>query len=100
MERSWRAAPLLGVFAGLALLAAGCTPKTTEPAASSTVVAPSTGAAARYRRSGPQGIGTSSGPIARIGAAVSLTGSAMQFGVAQRNGIKLAQDEINASHML
>src|SRR5205823_10967074 len=68
MERSWRAAPLLAVFAGLVLLAAGCTPKTTEPAASNTAVAPATSAAARYRRSGPQGIGASSGPIARIGA--------------------------------
>jgi branched-chain amino acid transport system substrate-binding protein len=37
---------------------------------------------------------------ARIGAALSLTGSARLFGLAQKNGIKLAQDEVNASHML
>jgi branched-chain amino acid transport system substrate-binding protein len=36
----------------------------------------------------------------RVGAALSLTGPANLFGAAQRNGIKLAQDEINASHML
>jgi branched-chain amino acid transport system substrate-binding protein len=39
-------------------------------------------------------------PVARIGAALSLTGSARLIGMAQRSGIKLAQDEINASRML
>jgi branched-chain amino acid transport system substrate-binding protein len=38
--------------------------------------------------------------VARIGAALSLTGSAKPFGMAQRAGIRLAQDEINASKML
>jgi branched-chain amino acid transport system substrate-binding protein len=57
-------------------------------------------AAPHYRRSGPQGNGESSGPIVRIGAALSLTGPAKLFGSAQRSGIKLAQDEINASHLL
>jgi branched-chain amino acid transport system substrate-binding protein len=38
--------------------------------------------------------------VARIGAALSLTGPARLFGAAQRSGIKLAQDEINLSHML
>src|SRR5438105_2254077 len=39
-------------------------------------------------------------PVARIGAALSLSGSAKPFGSAQRSGIRLAQDEINASHVL
>jgi len=38
--------------------------------------------------------------VARIGAALSLTGPARMTGTAQRSGIKLAQDEINASGML
>jgi branched-chain amino acid transport system substrate-binding protein len=38
--------------------------------------------------------------VVRLGAVLSLTGSAKLFGAAQRNGIKLAQDEINASRML
>jgi branched-chain amino acid transport system substrate-binding protein len=38
--------------------------------------------------------------VARVGAALSLTGPAHLFGAAQRSGIRLAQDEINASHML
>lgn len=52
-----------------------------------------------YRRTGPQGSG-SAGPIARIGAALSLSGSARLIGMAQRSAIKLAQDEINANHLL
>ncbi len=36
----------------------------------------------------------------RIGAALSLTGSGDLFGTAQRSGILLAQDEVNASHLL
>jgi branched-chain amino acid transport system substrate-binding protein len=39
-------------------------------------------------------------PVARIGAALSLTGSARLIGMAQRSGIKLAQDEINTTRML
>ena len=42
----------------------------------------------------------SNGQVARIGAALSLTGPARMFGAAQRSGIRLAQDEINLSHML
>jgi len=38
--------------------------------------------------------------VARIGAALSLTGPARLFGAAQRSGIKLAEDEINHSHLL
>jgi branched-chain amino acid transport system substrate-binding protein len=38
--------------------------------------------------------------IARIGAALSLTGSASFFGQEQRNAITLAQDEINSAHLL
>jgi len=40
------------------------------------------------------------GQVARLGAALSLTGPARLFGAAQRSGIRLAQDEINQSHML
>lgn len=57
---------------GLALVASGCAPS--HPEATPSVV--------------------------RIGAALSLTGSAKLFGLDQRTGIKLAQDEINASHLL
>ena len=39
-------------------------------------------------------------PTVRIGAALSLTGPAKLFGAAQRSGIRLAQDEVNTSHML
>jgi branched-chain amino acid transport system substrate-binding protein len=49
---------------------------------------------------GPQANGASSGPVARIGAAVSLTGSARTFGSVQRSAVRLAEDEINASHLL
>jgi branched-chain amino acid transport system substrate-binding protein len=90
----------------LAVLAAGCAPTRPEvgapPAPEGTTVAvPQPPAAApRYRRAGPQGNGASTGQIARIGAALSLTGPARLFGAAQRSGIKLAQDEINASRML
>jgi branched-chain amino acid transport system substrate-binding protein len=38
--------------------------------------------------------------VVRIGAVLSLSGSATAFGVDQHNGIKLAQDEVNAAHML
>jgi branched-chain amino acid transport system substrate-binding protein len=36
----------------------------------------------------------------RVGAAISLSGPAAMAGGSQRNAIKLAQDEINASHLL
>src|SRR6266704_3692209 len=94
----------LGLFLAVALLVSGCTPD--RPAARSDSPSPNGVAAQptlsppRYRRSGPQVSGVSSGPIARIGAAVSLTGSARMFGAAQRNGIKLAQDEINSTRLL
>src|SRR5919199_6853140 len=80
----------------LAVLAAGCAPSQPEPSAAADPAAQSsTVGPARYRRTGPQANGAASGPIARIGAALSLTGSARMFGSTQRNGIKLAQDEIN-----
>ena len=85
------------------MLAAGCAPARSEdsPATSPTVTNPQPAfTAPRYRRPGPQVTGDSSGPIARIGAALSLTGPAKLFGAAQRSGIKLAQDEINASQLL
>jgi branched-chain amino acid transport system substrate-binding protein len=90
----------------LALLASACVPArpeaTSTPAASDGIVQPLPVGPGlpRYRRTGLQGNGESSGPIVRIGAALSLTGSAKMFGSAQRSGIKLAQDEINTSHLL
>src|SRR5436305_1929584 len=56
--------------------------------------------APRYRRSGAQGAGEAGGRIARVGAAVALSGPAAMAGAAQRNAIKLAQDEINANRIL
>jgi branched-chain amino acid transport system substrate-binding protein len=38
--------------------------------------------------------------VVRIGAALSLSGSARLIGMAQRSGIRLAQDEINRGHIL
>jgi branched-chain amino acid transport system substrate-binding protein len=99
MEQSWRGAPFFGVLIGLALLASACMPPRSEAGSGATVVQ-TTPAPPHYRRSGPQGNGASSGPIVRIGAALSLTGPAKLSGMAQRNGIKLAQDEINASRVL
>jgi branched-chain amino acid transport system substrate-binding protein len=87
-------------------MAAGCVQSRPEaaptPDAATSAAAPpqSTLAAPRYRKTGPQGNGTSTGHIARIGAALSLTGTGKMFGSAQRSGIQLAQDEINASQML
>jgi branched-chain amino acid transport system substrate-binding protein len=99
MERLWRLAPSLGVLVALMLIVSGCAPAAaTTPSSSAIAQPPNT--PPFYRRSGPQGAGNSSGPIARVGAALSLTGSARLIGLAQRSGIKLAQDEINASHML
>jgi branched-chain amino acid transport system substrate-binding protein len=77
-RRPWRQ-PRVAVFVllGLALVAmSGCAPNR------------------------PPGSASSTGPIARVGAALSLTGSGKLFGAAQRNGIRLAQDEINATHLL
>jgi branched-chain amino acid transport system substrate-binding protein len=92
MERSF-----VGLLFVLTLIASGCAPALKSDAA--TPAAQSAGTPSLYRRSGPQGAGAT-GPIARIGAALSLSGSARLIGMAQRSGIKLAQDEINASHML
>jgi branched-chain amino acid transport system substrate-binding protein len=87
-----------------ALLVSACTPaqppSVPSPEATTVSSPRTTTAAPRYRRSGPQGNGASTGQIARIGAALSLTGQMKLFGAAQRSGIKLAQDEINASTML
>jgi branched-chain amino acid transport system substrate-binding protein len=101
MERSWRIAPTLGLLVALTLVISSCVPAqdpTSGEATPTSAQAP--GAASHYRRSGPQGAGTSGGPIVRIGAALSLSGSARLIGMAQRSGIKLAQDEINSSRML
>jgi branched-chain amino acid transport system substrate-binding protein len=99
------AAPAAGaLLICLALLASGCAPSRPDPAAASDgsdgTAQPSMVSPPRYRRSGPQGNGESTGPIVRIGAALSLSGTAKLFGSAQRSGIKLAQDEINANHVL
>lgn len=106
-SRRWRtgAPAVVALLIGLALVASGCAPTRPDPTA-----APDDGSTAaiqttplsqpRYRRTGAQGNGESSGPIVRIGAALSLSGPAKLFGAAQRNGIKLAQDEINANHLL
>src|SRR5919199_1369249 len=40
------------------------------------------------------------GPLARIGAALALTGPASAAGLAQRNGLKLAEEEISSRHLL
>ncbi len=97
------AAPLL---ASLVLILAGCVPsqiETPPPTGGATPEVAANGGtapAARWRRSGPQGTGESAGLIARVGAAVALTGPAAMAGVSQRNGMKLAQDEVNASRLL
>ena len=92
----------LGLLACLTLLGVACAP--TQPQSASTTTATAgvaaTAAPTRQHRGGSQGNGTSAGPVVRIGAALSLTGSARMFGAAQRSGIKLAQDEINAAQML
>lgn len=103
-RRRVSAPALAGLLLGLAVLVSGCAPSALEssptPDTSTGLVQPSTVSAPRYRRSGVQGNGESTGRIVRIGAALSLTGAAKLFGSAQRSGIKLAQDEINASHVL
>ena len=102
-RRSRRVALIaLALAAGLALLAGACAPSSQPQAVSGAdpTATPSSVSPARSRKSGPQATGAASGPIARVGAALSLTGSARLFGAAQRSGIKLAQDEINASHLL
>src|SRR5262245_52539851 len=101
MERTWRKAPIVGLLAVLALIASACAPAQPSPGVDATpTTAQASAPGSYYRRSGPQGSGASGGPIVRIGAALSLSGSARMIGMAQRSGIKLAQDEINASHML
>ena len=92
-------APLIGALLGLSAIAACAPPPpVAQPTESGTAVAQATVSPPRYRRTGQQAGSTA--PIARVGAALSLTGPARLFGMAQRSGIKLAQDEINASHML
>ncbi len=71
MERSRRAAPLCLIAA--LLLTAGCGVRPLSLDAPRTV---------------------------RLGASLSLSGPARLIGMAQRSGIKLAQDEINSSHLL
>ena len=101
MMRSRRAAPAaLALAVCLAILAVGCAPGQAPPSSADPAATASAASPAHYRRPGPQANGVSSGPIARIGAALSLSGSARMFGSTQRSAIKLAQDEINASRML
>jgi branched-chain amino acid transport system substrate-binding protein len=104
LRRLCRRAIPVALALTLVILCAGCTPGQSEPDLPTVEPNPttpqSTVAPLRYWRSGLQGNGSSSGHIARIGAALSLTGRAKLFGAAQRSGIRLAQDEINASHML
>src|ERR1700737_2048557 len=87
----WRLPPAIASgLLGLAILAmSGCAPSRPDPAAleqqaESIAATPQSAAAPtpRHRRTGPHG-----GPIARIGAALSLTGPAKMFGAAQRSGI-------------
>lgn len=99
MERSWRSAPAVALLTALTLVGSACAPVHPPSATPEPTAVQSRTTAPVYRRSGPQGAG-SAGPIARIGAALSLSGPARLTGMAQRSGIKLAQDEINASHML
>jgi branched-chain amino acid transport system substrate-binding protein len=100
-RRSARAAPLL---LAVLLVLTGCVPAAVEtlPEATPSGITQTGNVppAPRWRRSGVQGTGESAGPIARVGAAVALTGPAAMAGTAQRNGLKLAQDEINASRVL
>src|SRR5690349_8103744 len=91
---SWRSAPATSLLLCLVLVLAGCAPNHVESpstAAAPEVASPGAAPAPRYRRSGAQGNGAASGPIARIGAAVTLSGPAAMAGNAQRNGMKLAQ---------
>ena len=99
MEQQRRIAPVLGVLIGLGLLASGCAPPPSSRSATPAVVS-ATANPTYYRRGGPRGNGASSGPIVRIGAALSLSGPAKAFGMTQRSGLKLAQDEINGMHLL
>jgi branched-chain amino acid transport system substrate-binding protein len=92
-------APLVGALLGLTTVMACAPPRpAAQPTESGSAVQQPAVSPPRYRRTGQQA--GSSGPIARVGAALSLSGPAKLFGMAQRSGIKLAQDEINASHML
>lgn len=100
MEQKRRAAPVIGVLVGVGLLASGCAPAGSPVATPAGVVASAGSNAPHYKRSGPRGNGVSSGPIVRVGAALSLTGPAQGIGMTQRSGLKLAQDEINGSHVL
>ena len=92
----------MSIVLALALLLGGCAPPpATSPGAPPGPTAqPESAAALRWRRSGPQGNGASTGQLIRLGAALSLSGSGAAAGLAQRAGLRLAQDEINASHLL
>jgi branched-chain amino acid transport system substrate-binding protein len=77
----WRWPIVVGL---LSLYLAACGPITRGPGAAPT----------------PESVRQSQGPLARIGAALSLTGPAASAGIAQRNGLMLAEDEINSGHLL
>lgn len=95
------------LIASVALLATACAPGQAAPTAGptppGTATRPATnnppGFPAFWRRGGPVG-DDSHGPIARIGAALSLSGPGAGTGLVQREAIRLARDEINASRML
>jgi branched-chain amino acid transport system substrate-binding protein len=85
----------------LVLVLAGCGPAHTDnpvSAGAQEVAPPSAPTSSPLR--GKRSAQASNGPVARIGAAVTLSGPAAMAGNAQRNGMKLAQDEINTSHLL
>jgi branched-chain amino acid transport system substrate-binding protein len=105
-RRPWRLSRLAAsVLLGFAVLGlSGCAPSRPEPASALpaqpiATTPPSAPAPPTRRRTSVQASNTSR-PIVRIGAALSLTGPAKLFGAAQHSGIRLAQDEINVSHLL
>jgi branched-chain amino acid transport system substrate-binding protein len=105
MERVWRAAPLASLLVAVSLLVSGCTPnRPVAPASgddsSASLTASGATSEVSHSRRGSGQAGVSSVPVARLGAALSLTGGGRMIGSAQRNGIKLAQDEINAGGVL
>jgi branched-chain amino acid transport system substrate-binding protein len=103
MERFRRGAPLFAVLVCLSLVATACgvaRPEAGPASAGEATAAAESTAVSHSRRIGSQTSTSSSVHVARLGAALSLTGPARLFGMAQRSGVKLAQDEINANHML
>jgi branched-chain amino acid transport system substrate-binding protein len=84
----------------LVVLATGCAPKEADTAAGSTAIPEQAATAVPTHPRRVQRNGASTASVLRVGASLSLSGPARLFGSAQRSGIALAEDEINASHML